>query len=114
MILHDASSGTIVHGVSFFLWHHCHPGDIVISLWLTPSLQFFAQHIRPLAGTVHSGMVSYPSVVLVNLEFDLFGRTFPISFCCSVQVINSSYTAQGRSVPEYCIYHDGPQLSHHW
>ena len=42
MILHDASSGTVVHGVSLILWHHCHPGDIVILLWLTRLLQNFA------------------------------------------------------------------------
>ena len=46
MILHDASSGTIVHGVSLFLWQHSHPGDIMILLWLTRSLQNFAQHMR--------------------------------------------------------------------
>ena len=64
MILHDASSGTIAHGVSLCLRHHCHPGNIVILLWLTHSPQNFAQHVRPFAGTVHSGMVLYPSVVI--------------------------------------------------
>ena len=48
----------------FMLWHHCHPGNNVILLWLTHSLQNFAQHMRPLAGTVHSGTVLYPSVVV--------------------------------------------------
>ena len=57
MILHDASSGTIVHGVSLCLWHHCHPGNIVILLWLTHSLQNCAQHKRPLAGTIHSVVI---------------------------------------------------------
>ena len=64
MILHDASSGTIAHGVSLCLRHHCHPGNIVILLWLTHSPQNFAQHVRPFAGTVHSGVVLYPSVVI--------------------------------------------------
>ena len=41
-ILHGASSGTIVHGVSLILWHHCHAFDIVISLWLIHSLHNFA------------------------------------------------------------------------
>ena len=91
-----------------------HPGDIVILLWLTRLLQNFAQHILPLAGTVHSGMVSYPSVASVNLEVYLFGRTFPVSSCCAVQVVTSLYTVQGRSVPEDCINHDGAQLSHQW
>ena len=114
MVLHDASSGTSVHGVSLFLWHHCHPGDIVILLWWTRSLQNFAQRMRPLAGAVHSGIVSYPFVALVNLEVYLFERTFPVSLCCPVQVVTSSYTVQGRSVLEDCISHDGAQLSHHW
>ena len=35
------------------------------------SLQKFAQHILPPAGTVHSCMVPYPSVALVNLELSL-------------------------------------------
>ena len=35
------------------------------------SLQYFAQHVLPLAGTVHSSMVPYPSVPLVNLELSL-------------------------------------------
>ena len=73
MILHDASSVAIARGVSFFLWHHYHPGDIVILLWLTRLLQNFALHFLPLAGTIHTGMVSYPSVALVNLEVYLFG-----------------------------------------
>ena len=75
MVLHDASSGTIVQGV-FFLWHHCRTCDIAISPWLTPSLQNFAsilvrthlndvtQHILPVPGTVHTNMVSYPSLGL--------------------------------------------------
>ena len=111
MILHDASSGTIVHEVSLCLWHHCHPDDIVILWWLTRSLQNFAQHIRPFAGTVHSGMESYPSVVLVNLEVYLFGRTFPVSLCCPVQVVPISYTVQDRSVPEDCSYRWGTAVT---
>ena len=83
MVLHDASSGTIVQGV-FLLWHHCRTCDIAISPWLTPSLQNFAsvlvrrssvatqrthlndvtQHILPVPGTVHTNMVSYPSLGL--------------------------------------------------
>ena len=60
MGLHDASSGT----VSFTLWHNCHPGNIVILLWVMHSLPNLAQHIRALAGTVHSGTVLYLSVVI--------------------------------------------------
>ena len=45
-------------------WHHCHPGSIVVLLRLTHALQNFDQHIRPFAGTVHSGTVLYPSVVI--------------------------------------------------
>ena len=50
----------------FLLWHYCHPGNIVSLLWLMHSLQNFAQHIRPLAGTVHSDTVLYLSVVIVE------------------------------------------------
>ena len=46
------------------LWHHYHPGNIVILGWLTHSLQNFAQHFRSLSGTVHFGTVLYPSVVI--------------------------------------------------
>ena len=31
MILHETPLGTIVHGISFYVWHRCHPCDIVIS-----------------------------------------------------------------------------------
>ena len=38
------------------------------------SLQYFAQHILPLAGTVHSSMVPYPSVPLGEFGVVSFGR----------------------------------------
>ena len=63
MILHRV---LLIHGVSFCLRHHCQPGNIVILLWLTHSLQNFAQFVRSLAGTVHSGMVLYHYVVTVE------------------------------------------------
>ena len=46
------------------LWHHCHLGNIVILLWVMHSLQNFSQHIRTLAGTVHSGTVLSLSTVM--------------------------------------------------
>ena len=38
--------------------------------------------------------------LLMNLEVYLFVTTFPLSWCCLVQVVTSSYTVQNRSVPE--------------
>ena len=49
--------------------------------------------------------------LLVDLEVYLFERTFPVSLCCLVQVVTSSYTVQDRSIPENCIYHHGAQLT---
>ena len=66
----------------FCVWHHCQPCDIVISLWLTPSLQNYAlnlvrrspvathrthlndvtQHLLPGPGTVTTSVVLYPAV----------------------------------------------------
>ena len=51
----------------FMLWHQCLPGNNVILLWLPHSLHIFAQHMRTLAGTVHSGAVLCPSVVIGQL-----------------------------------------------
>ena len=48
MILLDASSGTIVRGVSLRLWHHCHLGSIVILLWLTHSFKILPSIYVPL------------------------------------------------------------------
>ena len=65
----------------YFIWHHCNLCDIVISLWLTPSLQYagyvlvrqlivatqrthlydVALLILPKPGIVHASMVLYPS-----------------------------------------------------
>ena len=47
------------------LWHHCHPGVIVFLLCLAHRYKFLISiYLLPLAGTVHSGTVSYPSVII--------------------------------------------------
>ena len=64
MMLHR----TLLSMESFFLlWHHGILGNIVILVWLTHSLQNFAQRIRSFSGTVHFGTVLCPCVV--NGEF---------------------------------------------
>ena len=86
------------------LWHHSHPGNIVILSWVLHSLQFFAQHIRHLAGTAHSGTVLYLSVVIGGFGDVPLRENFSGIFVLP----------RAGSIPENCIFHDGAQPLHHW
>ena len=98
MILHDASSGTLVHGVSFFFfWHHCHPGDIVILLWVTPATFCPAYTSSCCNRSLWFGVVS-----ICGLGEVLLRENLPAIFICPVQMVTSPYTVEGRSVPEDC------------
>ena len=58
------------------------------------SLQNFARHIRHLAAPFILVRCCIPLLLLVGLEMYFFDITFPVSVCCIVQVVTSSYTVQ--------------------
>ena len=66
MILHDGSSGTIVHGVSFFcvaplplLWH-C--DFFVVDAFAMRLFSNLGTSLRTGSRAVHTSMISYPTV----------------------------------------------------
>ena len=97
-----------------FLWHHCHPGNIVILLWLTHSQHKICPAYTPLAGTVHFGTVLFLSVVIDEIKgVPNRDNVSGILMLPPAGGVTSSCTVQNRSVLE-CIFHDGGQLLHQW
>ena len=154
LILHDAASGTIVHGISLFMWHHLSLSSQRVRLMLITSTQgsvsrscwvvFFDSICLIVTSRPPWESISIAILVTLSLfcgwrvatkfcpafiyflllepftlvwfrihlwPWWIWSCLFLVSSCCPVQMVTSSYTVQGRSVPEGCIYHEWAQLS---